>query len=63
MVTMMAPAIMVPAASAPTIMMAAASAALARHSIARVEALDGTEPARREDIREDRWVRMVPGSV
>ena len=39
------------------------SAALARHSIARVEALDGTGPARREDIREDRWVRMVPGSV
>jgi SpoVK/Ycf46/Vps4 family AAA+-type ATPase len=39
------------------------SAALARHSIAKVEALDGTAPARREDIREDRWVRMVPGSV
>lgn len=40
-----------------------AAAVLTKHTVARVEALDGTAPARLQDIQEDRWVRIVPGST
>jgi cell division protease FtsH len=36
---------------------------ITKRRLAQLEALDGTGAARAEDIREDRWVRIVPGST
>ena len=40
-----------------------AAIVLGKYQLVRIEALDGTAPARVEDVREDRWVRAVPGST
>ena len=40
-----------------------ASTVLTKQSIVRIEALDGTAPARIEEVREDRWVRIVPDTA
>jgi cell division protease FtsH len=37
-----------------------ASTVVAKQSIARIEAPAGTGPARLEEIREDRWARVIP---
>jgi cell division protease FtsH len=40
-----------------------AAIALAKQSIARIETLAGSAAARVEEIREDRWARVIPDSV